>query len=349
MSMSRSLLLVLVLLGTALAGCAEEGAPANPTNDGGADGGAADGGANGGANGGTNGGANGGGDATPPTVWHANAYDRVITPKSGPSGRLQAYSFEQKATDAEGKVTEIKADVEVLGRSVEPIRTNFTSFGADFTSNSETRTSDVDVYRLRHTVTVVRDETGGSNVGDVSKLTLYIPAGNASSVGFGIFFVKLVAETGAGTSSWEYYVTPEMQAQAEASQGFYLPYVEGDDLTASPAFSHLLVVYGLSTVVAQLNEDGALEEGTHEMDGATFTVARADHQIGTYTFAGWTLRGQHEGEPESSIGLAAELPVPVSFEGSAGGAASDDEDGETVEDAGAAVNFSYRLTGIRLG
>lgn len=329
--MSRSLLLTLVLLGAAFAGCAEEAATIED------DLAASDPALDHEAGIGTVPDETGAGDDL--AVWHAHAYDRIVDPKGGASGRIQSYSFVQTNTE-DGQTTEVSVDVEVLGRSTEAIRMNRTTVEADYTMKSEIVSTDVEVHRLRHTLTVLRDDSGERAEGETATITLALPADEVAAQGsFGWYFVAMDYETADGAGTWEYYMTEQMQDEMDEGGSFYLPYIEGEEATAWWGFEYMLGTYGLSWWSAWASGDRSFEEGSYDYGGYSYSASRVTHELGGYAFDGWDLRwGGSDGSSSNELVLkvAPELPMPLEYT-----SGSSDEGSEDL--------LSYRLTDLRLG
>ncbi|MBN2099660.1 MAG: hypothetical protein JW753_08700, partial [Dehalococcoidia bacterium] len=125
-----------------------------------------------------NGNGNGDGNGAETAQWAAYAFDETVTPKSGGSGEIESFTIESVYSDEDG-VREFKIEGTYLGKETAQIKTQkmvaVTSPTYSFTT--ENITASLECYKVKHRVTVVKDETGETHP-DWAEITLWIPAGD---------------------------------------------------------------------------------------------------------------------------------------------------------------------------
>lgn len=261
--------------------------------------------------------------------WSAYRFQETVEPRSGGSGKIQSYSYTSTEEDS-GEKTVIDVDVEVLGIGTEDIR----SQKMDLTGGEPvTVTFPVEVTKLRHTFTVVQDDTGELEAGRSGAATLWVPTDPAAPGTFLGYFAHLDFEEGDDVGVWEYH-TP-----ADDSGTFYLPFTEGEDPTSWWGYDLLLGTYGLNWWSGLFVEDSGLEEGTFGFGGYQYKAERDTLEVGRYAFDGWRVTWSVASAGDRggyTVAVAPELPIPVAYDyGSTTGGESD--------------RIAFELTDLELG
>lgn len=342
--MPRALALLAVFL--LLAGCA---APADDAGD--ASGAvvdpddAADPGAPGGDA--TTGGADGSPDAAGEdgasdeerAFWAAFAFDEPVTTKSGETGLIRSYSY-TNTVEEDGKETIVDVTVVVEGASTESIRAQ-TMDMASGTYEMKVVSTPLEVTKLRHELTVVKDDTGEREAGETSVVTVHVPVEELpESSTFLWYFAKMTWENADGESgTWEYHLSPTMEAEQENGEALYLPYTEGDS-SSWWGFELMTSTYGLSWFAPYVRGEQAFEEGSFSFGGYSQRVERETLTIGEHAFDGWSVSFSGTSDGASSgwmMKAADDLPIPVAFRF---GASQGSDDSSVV---------AYELTDLELG
>ncbi|HET6405012.1 MAG TPA: hypothetical protein VFH78_10220 [Candidatus Thermoplasmatota archaeon] len=274
-----------------------------------------------------------------PARWYAFAFSREVEPKSGGSGRIQSYSY-TTTKENDGAETTVDVVVTVEGVSTENVRTQKMDMAS---GNYEpvVVSTPLEVTKLRHEMTVVKDDAGDREAGETSVVTIWIPTGELpESSTFVWYFVKMAWEgEGGERGGWEYYVSPQMQAEQEQGGVIYLPFEDGRSGGSWWAFDLMTSMYGLSWFAPYVTGEQAFEEGSFSYGGYSQSVRRETFRIGGYAFDGWSvqLSGVSGGSSSGWMMKASEdLPIPVAFRfGSSGD--------------GSSSVISYELTDLRLG
>jgi len=297
---------IVLILALALAGCAgDEPAPdgTTPTSDI--------------TPTGTDDGSSAGSDASDSVPWAAYRLDETVTPRSGGSGKIQSFAY-TSTEGAEGERTILDVKVEVLGTSTENVR----SQRLDVTTGEQTPVSvQVEVTKLKHTITVRQDDSGERAAGDTATVTVWLPTEDSAAPSMFLWrYVHLDYEEEGATGVWEHVADPA------APQSMAVPYTEGDDPTSWWGFDHLLATYSLSWWAGLFAADAALEEGSYNFGGFAYESKRETLRVGGYTFDGWRVTWSAGAPGESAdftVAVAPTLPLPVvqdigSSEGSGG-------------------------------
>lgn len=283
-----------------------------------------------------------GSDATDdPARWYAFAFDREVEAKSGGSGRIQSYSY-TSTTEEGGKETTVDVDVTVEGVSTQTIRTQKMDMAAMQAGNMEPNiiSSQLEVAKLRHVMTVVTDETGEHQAGESTVVTVYVPTGNLPQSSTFLWYFAKMSWEGAGSEvgTWEYYVSPEMQAQQQNGTGFFLPFEEGGSSTDWWGFELMTSTYGLSWFAPYVTGAQGFQEGSFSYGGYSQDVRKDTFTIGSYTFDGWSVELSGVSGQSSSgwmMKASEDLPLPIAY-----------RFGTTGESSSL---MSYELTDVKLG
>lgn len=265
-------------------------------------------------------------DAVP---WGAYRFDETVQPRSGGAGKIESYAY-QHTEEQDGKITILDVNVEFLGVSTENIRGQTLDFSTGATS---VVTAPVEVAKLRHTLSVTRDDSEELTVGDRGVATIWIPTTKSSSTAASLWqFVHIDFESDGSTSVWE-------SLPVEAGQtALSIPFTEGDDATSWWGFNHLVTTYALSWW-AVLFEDALIEEGSHGFGGFQYSANRETLTVGNYGFNGWRVAWSATvGTDSGAYNIAVAPGLPIPFESSFSSTTTDGTD-----------RISYKLTELRLG
>lgn len=321
------LLIAMLLVAAALAGCATPAPDDQAFDEGGDDAGTGDGDSS--SDGDT--GPSGGADAEPET-WDGFDFERVIEPRSGGSGQLKTFDYRHTESDND-ETTIIDVHVEVLPVGTFPVRTAKMTFGGE---EPEPVSHEVELRPVRHTTTIVQDDDDPEKEGEQSTVTFYRAVNGVDEErGFNGYFVMAHVETAEGEGRVEYYLTPEMDAEDEDADFFYSIYTEGDISGDWWGHIYLLGVYGQGT---WYSEGSAYEEEEFSFPGMSSSTRRAQFEIGDYTFDGWRVSVTTESGDSTAIlahEVAPGLPVPISYH---------------IESKGSNPSLlRYELTNVQLG
>lgn len=265
--------------------------------------------------------------------WGAYRFDEVVDPRTGGSGRVQSYAFTH-TRENEGEVTQIDVGVEVLGVSTETVRGETFDF-ASGNSEPTTVSASVEVAKLRHTITVQRDDSGELTPGDTAVVTVWMPLDAAAPTLALWQFVHIDFEDGDERGVWE--TVPQTAGQTTMT----LPYTEGDDPTSWWGFEQLVTAYALSWWAGLFQaEDVTLEEGSHSFGGFQYSAERETLAVSGYTFDGWRVSWSATDVGGSSggytVAVAPALPLPFEH-------AFASKTGQTTD------RIAYELTALELG
>ena len=208
-------LLILLLLTVPLVGCGN-------------------GGSNGDGNGNANGNGDGDGNSTETAQWAAYAFDETVTPSSGGSGKIQSFTIESVYSD-EGKAREFKIEGTYLGKETAQIVTQKMVMvtSPSYSSTTDNVTASLECYKLKHHVTVVKDETGDTHPA-WADITVWIPTGDLETTTqyFWIYPKMTYVDSDGHEGGWSYYLTDAMQAEMNNPPAnttvLYTPVAEGD-------------------------------------------------------------------------------------------------------------------------
>lgn len=259
--------------------------------------------------------ADGGATEEEKAFWAAFAFDEPVTTKSGQTGMIRSYSY-TNTLEEDGKETVVQVDVIVEGASTEDIRVQTMDMSSGSPQMSVVSTS-LEVTKLRHELTVVKDDTGEREAGETTTVTVYVPVGELpESTAFVWFFSKMTWENAEGEAgTWEYHVSEEMQAQQESGANVYIPYTEGES-NAWWGFELMTSTYGLSWFAPYVRGEQAFEEGSFSYGGYAQSVRRETFTLGGHSFEGWSVEMSGTSGGSSSgwmMKAADDLPMPVAF------------------------------------
>jgi len=288
-------------------------------------------------NGDGNGNGNGDGNGTETAQWAAYAFDETVTPKSGGSGKIKSFTIDSVYTE-EGKVREFTIEGTYLGTETTQIGTQkmVTSSTPPYMSTTNVTTS-LECYKVKHHVTVVKDETGGTHPA-WADITVWIPTAEfGTSVSYFWIYPKATyADSDGHTGEWSYYLTETMQSDTTAS---YLPVSEGDFYGYDDWM--LFGLYGWGWYWFEPFSEGGqqeLKEATWAYGGCSYSCSKGSKAIGSYSFTSWTLDANCTGEGYTGGykgTFSADLPLPLYLR--VGGSS-----------AGTSNYFEYTLTGLQL-
>lgn len=262
------------------------------------------------------GGASDGGATEEETAfWAAFAFDEPVTTKTGQTGLIRSYAY-TNTIEEDGKETVVDVDVVVEGVSTEDIRVQTLDMSSA-TPEMRVVSTPLEVTKLRHELTVVKDDTGERVAGETTTVTVYVPVGELpESTMFVWFFSKMTWENADGEAgTWEYHLSEEMQAEQESGEGTYLPYTEGDS-SSWWGFELMTSTYGLSWFAPYVRGEQAFEEGSFSYGGYSQEVQRETFTVGGHSFAGWSVEMSGSSAGASSgwmMKAADDLPMPVAF------------------------------------
>lgn len=261
--------------------------------------------------------------------WGAYRFDETVRPRSGGSGKIQSYEYSH-TMENDGEVTSFDVKVDVLGVSTETVRGQQLDLS---TGQTTVVSAPVEVAKLRHTITVIKDDSGDTSPGDTGVATLWLPTeARTASVTMLWQFVHLDFEENGVTGVWENLPTDATQAS------FSVPYTEGEDPTNWWGFEDLVTTYALSWWAA-IFEDATIEEGSHNFGGFQYSADRDTLSVDGYSFAGWRVEWSVTSGADSggyTIVVAPALPIPF-------------EHSFRTSSSGGSGSYSYKLTGLSLG
>jgi hypothetical protein len=314
-------LVIAVLLIASLAGCSsDKGGTDNNTNG------------------------NGDGNGTETAQWAAYAFGDTVQPSSGGSGKIKSFTINSRYSE-EGKVREFNIEGTYLGTETAQIVTQkMVTTTSPFSLTTTNVTTSMECYKVKHHVTVVKDETGDTHP-DWAEITIWIPTVNLETTAsvYWIYPKATYADSDNNTGSWSYYLTEAMQNKVQnppAGQTVaYLPVTDGqfygyDGWT-------LWGLYGWGWVWFQPFAEGGqqqLKVATWTAGGCTYTCTKVNKTIGGYTFSAWSLDvsctiGGNTSGYKGTFSRDLPLPIYLKVGGSSGGSG---------------INFEYTLTGLQL-
>lgn len=284
--MKKFVLLVIALLAiVSLAGC---GGGDNDTN----------------GNGNGNGNGDGDGNGTETAQWAAYAFGDTVKPASGSSGKVQSFVY----------VCTITMDEEVQQYKLE-----CTNEGTETVTDGGA--SPVDCYKIKHRVTVVKDDTASDHP-DWSEMTFWIPT-NLKTTDSQVFIKATYVDSDNHQGSW---------SQSSASVDFY----------GYEYYWMFIALYGWGWGYF----NGFAEGGTQHLDVGSwdagvyhYDVSQGSQTIGGYTFSTRTvdMTWAAAGSTASYKGVfSPSLPLPIYLKVSGSG-------------EGSSSLFEYTLTDLKLG
>ena len=299
---------------------------------------------NGGTDNNTNGNGNGdtGGDQ-----WLAYEFDKEVDPASGASGTIQSFTMNCKTTE-DGKVKEFNIAATYLGKENAQIATTKTTMVTTptYSSTDENVTATLECFKLKHRVTVVRDDSGKTHPA-WADITTWIPTEEIEdSMYVWLYPRSEYLDSDGKTGSWSHYVTKAMDDAADAAPAGttirYQPVTSGDSDYYGYNSEVFYGLYGWGWILFKAYSDegtSKLEEVDAHTAYGSVSCHKVDKTIGGYTFHAWDIKVT--GTSASGFGsweavFSAGLPLPIysSFTGSGEGSDS---------------LFEYTLTDLELG
>jgi uncharacterized lipoprotein YehR (DUF1307 family) len=298
----------------------------------------------GGNNGGTDNNTKGNGNTTETQQWAAYAFGETVKPSSGGSGKIKTFTIDSKTTE-DGKVREFKIDGTYLGKEPTQIVTQKTVMNlSTYETTVENVTTSLECYKVKHRVTVVRDDTGDIHPA-WADTTLWIPTDNFETTAsyLWIYPKATYVDSDGHTGEMSYYLTEAMQNEVSnppaGTSVFYSPISEGDFYGYDEyAFFGL---YGWGWVYFQAFAEGGgydLEEAHVSTPTWSYNCTKVDKTIGGYTFHAWSVNwnvtaGGSTGGWAAIFSPDLALPIYSKFGGTGEGSSS---------------SFEYTLTDLEL-
>ena len=286
----------------------------------------------------------------PSEQWAAYAFDQEVSPKTGSSGTIESFTITETYNE-EGVIREFEIAGTYEGTENTEIKT--TKWEMDlappYDSTETTVSTWMDCYKVKHRVTVLRDDSGEEHP-DWAEVTVWIPTDEFATAAlyFWIYPKAEYLDSDGHTGKWSYYLTEamqnEMQNPPSGKQIVYLPYLEGEFYGYDASAFHGL--YGWAWFwFASFAEEGDLyfEEGSwswgFEGVSSTYSVTPVTESIGSYTFDAWSVNiaWSYGGDAGEYSGIfSPDLPIPIYLKlGATSGS------GQTY--------FEYELTDLTLG
>ena len=291
-----------------------------------------------------NGNGNGDGNGAETAQWAAYAFDETVEPKSGGSGEIGSFTIESVYSE-DGKAREFKIEGTYLGQETVQIATQkMVIVASPYSYTTANVTTSLECYKVKHHVTVVKDETGDTHPA-WADITLWIPTGDleTTTLYFWIYPKATYIDSNGDQGEWSYYLTEAMQNEQQnppAGQTItYLPVAEGDfygydDYT-------FFGLYGWGWFWFQGFAEGGqqqLKVGSWTGGGCSYSCTKGDKTIGSYAFSAWTLDASCTGQGYSGGykgTFSRGLPLPIYL-----------KVGSTSE--GSSNYFEYTLTDLEL-
>lgn len=277
--------------------------------------------------------------SSPGERWHGFDFDRQVTPRSGGSGTLQSFTA-RISQEEDGEVATYDMKVEVGEATTRDIRTKKMTFSGTAPSE-ETITTPLEVRELTHTITIVKDDSGEREVGEVTVFSGFEPVDVANEAGTFLLGYAAMEWTDAdgSTGLMEYYV-PGGQQPADGSM--YLPYQEGEsDFSGHWAFGLFGMAYNPALLAGWTDGSQEFEEGSWSFGGASYEVERKSLSVSGYTFDGWHVEWGAAADGSTatwSFDVATSLPVPFAY-----------TIGGTEQGGSGSSLWTWELREIRLG
>lgn len=287
----------------------------------------------------------GGGNGGETDHWAAYAFGESITPSSGGSGKIDSFTMECVYTES-GKAREFEIKGTYLGKETTQIATQKMTIVTSpvYSSTTENVTTSLECHKLKHRVTVVNDETGGTHPAWVD-MTLWIPTGDLETTAtyFWIYPKAEYVDADGHQGKWSYYLTDAMQAEMNnppaGTTVLYTPVAEGDFYGYDEwAFYGL---YGWGWYWFKGFAEGGqqvFQQGSWSYGGCSYSCTKGSKTIGGYTFSAWTVEascvsGASSGSYKGTF--TADLPLPIYLKIASTG-------------EGSSAYFEYTLTDLKL-
>jgi hypothetical protein len=290
----------------------------------------------GGNNGGTDNTTNGNGNSTETQQWAAYAFGDTVKPASGGSGQIKTFTINSKTTE-DGKLREFNIEGTYLGKENAQIATLKTVMvtSPSYSTTEENVTTSLECYKVKHRVTIVKDETGDTHP-TWAEITCWIPTGDleTTSMYFWLYPKATYEDSDGRQGGWSYYVTEAMQNAADNPPAnttiYYTPAQVGDSDFYGYNNDVLYGLYGWGWIYFQAFAEGGgydLEEAHVSMPTLSYNCTKVDKTIGGYTFHAWSV--DWSGSSGGSSGswkavFSPDLPLPIysKFAGSGSGSSS---------------------------
>lgn len=287
---------------------------------------------------------NGNDNVTETQQWAAYAFGDTVQPTSGGTGKIKSFTIDS-VDSSEGKVREFTIEGTYLGKETVQIETQkMVIVTSPYSSTTTTVSASLECYKVKHHVTVVKDETGDTHP-TWADITVRIPTDNFETTTqyFWIYPKATYVDSDNHTGEWSYYLTEAMQTEMQNQQTgttvLYTPVVEGDFYGYDGWTFYGLYGWGWFWFKG-FAEGGQqqLKVASWSAGGCDFTCAKVNKTIGSYTFSAWSLDANctYEGSTGGYKGIFShDLPLPIYLKvGSSSGGSSN--------------YFEYTLTGLQL-
>jgi hypothetical protein len=238
---------------------------------------------------------NGNDNVTETQQWAAYAFGDTVQPTSGGTGKIKSFTIDS-VYSSEGKVREFTIEGTYLGKETTQIATQkmMTTTTPPYYATTNITTS-VECYKVKHHVTVVKDETGDTHPA-WADVTLWIPTDNFETTAsyFWIYPKATYADSDNNTGSWSYYLTQAMQNEMQnppaGTTVSYLPVVDGEFHGYDSWTFYGLYGWGWFWFKG-FAEGGQqqLKVASWSAGGCDFTCAKVNKTIGSSTFSAWSL------------------------------------------------------------
>jgi hypothetical protein len=281
--------------------------------------------------------------------WTAYAFDQEVSPDTGNSGKVKSFTIRDKYNEGSA-IREFEIAGTYEGRENTEIKTTKMemSLTPPYGFSNTTVSTQMDCYKVKHRVTVLRDDTGAQHP-SWADITVWIPKTSlwTTSQYFWIYPKSAYSDSDGHQGMWSYYLTEAMQNEMQnppaGKQVVYYPYTEGDFYDYDTWAFHGL--YGWAWTWFQSfaqNGERRFEQGswTWSVGGATstYSCSPVTKTIGSYTFDAWsvTVDWSYQGNSGQHKGIfSPDLPLPIYLKIGATG-----ESGQNY--------FEYELTGLTL-
>ncbi len=307
------------------------------------------GGSNNGTDNNTNGNGNGNGNTTASDQWAAYNFAQNVDPASGGSGKIKTFTVDSVYSE-DGKAREFKIEGTYLGTETAQIVTQkMVITTSPYGMTTENVTTAVECYKVKHHITVVKDETGDTHPA-WADTTIWIPTGALKTTAqyFWIYPKATYEDSDGHKGEWSYYLTQAMQTEMSNPPAgktiSYAAYTDGEFYGYDEyAFFGL---YGYGWMWFQGFAKGGTQTfqtgtwgGSASGYGVTYTGAKVDKTIGGYTFHAWSIKVSWTGGGATGgyeAVFSDDLALPVYWKIGATSSGSSDY-------------WQYTLTDLKLG
>jgi hypothetical protein len=262
----------------------------------------------------------GGGNGTDTAQWAAYAFGDTVKPSTGASGKVKSFTIDSVYTE-QGKVREFTVEGTYLGTETVQITSQKTVITTSpYGSTTENVSVSLECYKVKHHVTVVKDETG-ENHPDWAEVTVWIPTGSLESTTTYIsIYPKATYEDSNGhKGDWSYYLTDAMLNEiSNPPAGTIVTYapVEVGDFYGYDDWT-FYGLYGWGWYWFKGFAEGGqqqLKAASWSYGGCSFTCAKGSKTISSYSFSAWTLDASctYQGGSSGYKGVfSPDLPLPI--------------------------------------